>query len=245
MSEKTVLVSGGSRGLGLAIVEDCLVHGWRVVTFSRSGSPRMAELTAEYAERFLHLQADQADLDAANSIVHAARQRFGHVDALVNNAAVAIDGVLALTPADRIRQVIDINVTAVSLLTRACVREFLRIPRSVPKSVINVSSIVALTGFRGLSIYSATKSALLGLTRSLARELGPANVTVNAVLPGYLTTQMSSALEQDQRTQIIRRTPLGRIGDPRDVTPVLRFLLGDEGRFITGQCIVVDGGATC
>jgi 3-oxoacyl-[acyl-carrier protein] reductase len=94
-------------------------------------------------------------------------------------------------------------------------------------------------------VYSATKSALLGFTRSLARELGPANVTVNAVLPGYLSTEMSRTLDEEQRRQILRRTPLGRLAEPRDIVPVLRLLLGAEGRFITGQCIVVDGGATC
>jgi 3-oxoacyl-[acyl-carrier protein] reductase len=245
LNGETILVSGGSRGLGLAIVEDCLAHGWRVATFSRSGSKRMDDLTQEVPDRFLYVRADQADPDAAARVVQLVKDRFGRLDAVVNNAAVALDGVLALAPTDRIRHVIDVNLTAVSLLTRECVREFLRTPPSVPKAIINISSIVGLTGFRGLSVYSATKSALLGFTRSLARELGPANVTVNAVLPGYLSTEMSRTLDEEQRRQILRRTPLGRLAEPRDIVPVLRLLLGAEGRFITGQCIVVDGGATC
>jgi 3-oxoacyl-[acyl-carrier protein] reductase len=203
------------------------------------------DLLQEQPARFLHVRADQTDPDAARRVVELVKDRFGRLDAVVNNAAVAIDGVLALAPTDRIRHVIDVNLTAVSLLTRECVREFLRTPPAVPKSIVNISSIVGLAGFRGLSVYSATKSALLGFTRSLARELGPANVTVNAVLPGYLATEMSRTLDETQRRQILRRTPLGRLAEARDVVPVLRLLLGADGRFITGQCIVVDGGATC
>jgi 3-oxoacyl-[acyl-carrier protein] reductase len=245
MDERVVLVSGGSRGLGLAIVEDCLTHGWRVATFSRSGSPRMEELAGQEPERFLHLLADQSDPNTAHRAVQAVKQKFGRLDALVNNAAVASDGTLAVARADRIQEMIGINLTAVALLSRECIREFLRSPRSVPKAIVSISSIVGLSGFRGLSIYSATKSAVLGLTRSLARELGPANITVNAVLPGFLTTEMSRGLGDAQRNQIVRRTPLERLGESADVTPTVRFLLGHESRFITGQCIVVDGGATC
>jgi 3-oxoacyl-[acyl-carrier protein] reductase len=130
-------------------------------------------------------------------------------------------------------------------MSREVTREFLRMPKSRPKWILNISSIVGLTGFRGLSVYSSTKSAMLGLTRSLARELGPANIVVNAVLPGFLTTEMSSSLEVDQRNQIVRRTPLGRLGNVEDVVPVVRFLLSPDSRFITGQYIIVDGGATC
>jgi 3-oxoacyl-[acyl-carrier protein] reductase len=244
MSDRSVLVSGGSRGLGLAIVEDCLAGGWRVATFSRSPTPRMRELAEAEGERFFYMQADQSDAATPGAVVDRAVERFGRLDALVNNAAIAYDGMLALTPPERIDHLVRVNVTSVLLLSRECVRAFLRTPPSDPKSIVNVSSIVGITGFRGLSVYAATKSAVLGLTRSLARELGPANVTVNAVLPGFLATEMSHGLADAQRSQIVRRTPVGRLGEVEDVVPAIRFLLGPESRFITGQSIVVDGGAT-
>jgi len=111
--------------------------------------------------------------------------------------------------------------------------------------IINISSVVGLRGTAGASVYSATKAALDGLTRSLARELGPRGIRVNAVAPGYLETDMTDALTEEQRVRILRRTPLGRLGTVEDVTGVIRFLMSPEARFMTGQTIVVDGGLTC
>jgi len=245
VENRVVLISGGSKGLGLAIVEDCLRLGWCVATFSRSRTPRMDELTASAPERFLHFCGDLANPELPALAVQQTKAKFGRVDALINNAAVAFDGVLATTPPTTIQQLVQTNITSALLMSREVTREFLRMPKSRPKWILNISSIVGLTGFRGLSVYSSTKSAMLGLTRSLARELGPANIVVNAVLPGFLTTEMSSSLEVDQRNQIVRRTPLGRLGNVEDVVPVVRFLLSPDSRFITGQYIIVDGGATC
>jgi 3-oxoacyl-[acyl-carrier protein] reductase len=245
MRERVVLVSGGSKGLGLAIVEDCVRQGWAVATFSRSKSPRMEEMEAQRPECFLHFCGDLSDKEFPERALKLVKQKFGGLHALVNNAAVASDGMLATMPGSAIEELVQINLTGTLLLSRECIREFLRQPHAQPKWIVNISSIVALSGFRGLSVYSATKSATTGLTRSLARELGPANVTVNAVLPGFLLTEMSSGLEDRQREQIVRRTPLGRLGEVGDVIPLVRFLLGAEARFVTGQCFVVDGGATC
>ncbi len=245
MSERVVLVSGGSKGLGLGLVEDLLSRGWKVATLSRAETPRMAELAAAHPKTFLFLKADQTDRKTPELVVRAVKDRFGSMDCFINNAAIAADGTLATFGVGRIEQLVETNLTSALIFSRAVIREFLRAPRSQPKSLIMISSIVAVSGFRGLSVYASTKSALLGLTRSLARELGPVNVTVNAVLPGFLETEMSSGLGGAQREQIVRRTPLGRLGKVADVVPVVHFLMSEEGRFITGQCIVVDGGATC
>jgi len=245
MEKRVVLISGGSKGLGLAIVEDCLRQGWSVATFSRSRTSRMDELTASTPDRFLHFCGDLSDPELPSLAVQKTRSAFGGMDALINNAAVAFDGMLAVMPPTTIHQLVQTNITSALMMSREAAREFLRMPKGRAKWILNISSIVGLTGFRGLSVYSSTKSAMLGLTRSLARELGPANIAVNAVLPGFLTTEMSSTLEGDQRKQIVRRTPLGRLGDVEDVVPVVRFLLSPDSRFITGQYIIVDGGATC
>jgi 3-oxoacyl-[acyl-carrier protein] reductase len=204
----------------------------------------MDELWAEFPNRFLHFRGDLSDPEFAEDAVHQTRSAFGSPNVLINNAALAFDGVLATMPASSIQQLVQVNLTSTLLLSRACIREFLRMPATAPKWILNISSIVALSGFRGLSVYSSTKAALLGLTRSLARELGPSNTTVNAILPGFLITDMSSSMEGPQRNQIIRRTPLGRLGEVADVVPVVQFMLSPGSRFITGQCIVVDGGAT-
>jgi 3-oxoacyl-[acyl-carrier protein] reductase len=245
VDNRVVLISGGSRGLGLAIVEDCLRNDWCVVTFSRSKTPRMSHLEGDFPGRLLHFCGDLADPQFPATAVERAKAEFGGLDALINNAAMAFDGVLATIPPASIHELVQVNLTSTLLMSRAAVREFLRTPLSRPKWILNISSIVGLTGFRGLSVYGSTKAALLGLTRSLARELGPANIVVNAVLPGFLATDMSSSLESRKREQIVRRTPLGRLGEAADVVPVVRFLLSPESRFITGQYIVVDGGATC
>ena len=163
------------------------------------------------------------------------------MDALVNNAGIAHDGVLALTSDDSIAQMLDINLKAALVLARESVR-----PMLVQGSgnIINISSIIAQRGFTGLSAYAATKAGMIGMTRSLAREVGPRNIRVNAIAPGYLETEMSEGLSDTQRQQILRRTPLGRLGTGDDIAPVVAFLLSDASRYITGQVITVDGGAS-
>ncbi|ABF40376.1 short-chain dehydrogenase/reductase SDR [Candidatus Koribacter versatilis Ellin345] len=245
MERRAVIVSGGSKGLGLGIVRACLKEGYNVCTFSRSQTKEITALLKEYPDNLHYLVADQKDPGSAAAVVKAARQRFHHIHALVNNAAVGYDGLLAIMPPHRIEELIQINVTSSLLLTRECVREFLRLPRTEPKTIVSISSIVSLTGYRGLSAYAATKSAMIGMTKSLAREIAPANVTVNAVLPGFLETEMTGSLGEAQRASVLRRVPLGRMGTTEDVLPMVLFLMGEGARFITGQTFVVDGGSSC
>jgi 3-oxoacyl-[acyl-carrier protein] reductase len=242
MEPRVVLITGGSRGLGAGLVSSFLRVGDAVATCSRSPSDSTAAWEADPGpERFHYEALDLADAAAADEFVHGVLERFGRVDVLVNNAGVARDGVLALFGDDEIDQVIGLNLRATIHITRHVSRRMLR---QGAGRIINVSSVVGLSGYRGLSVYSATKAALDGFTRSMARELGARGITVNSVAPGYLRTEMSHGLDEDQLAQISRRTPAGRLGEPDDVAAAVRFLASPEAAFITGHVLVVDGGLT-
>jgi 3-oxoacyl-[acyl-carrier protein] reductase len=205
----------------------------------------MDDLSGRVPGRFHHFCGDLSDPEFPAVAVQQTKAAFGGLDTLINNAAMRIDGVLATMPPESIHELVQANLTSTLLMCREAIREFLRMPSRSPKWILNISSIAGETGFRGLSVYSSTKAGLLGMTRSLARELGPTNVVVNAVLPGFIVTDMSNSIEKRQQEEIVSRTPLGRLGKVEDVIPVVRFLLSPESRFITGQSIIVDGGVTC
>jgi len=190
-------------------------------------------------ERFLYGSIDLTDEGACATFVRATVDRFGSLDVLVNNAGQAHDGVLGLMPSDAIDATIDLNLRSTIHTTKAATRRML-----VQGSgrIINISSVVGLSGYRGLAVYSATKAALDGFTRALARELGPRGITVNSVAPGYMATEMSHGLSEAELGQIVRRTPAGRLGQPADVAAAVRFLTSAEASFITGHVLVIDGG---
>ncbi len=240
---RVVVVTGGSRGLGAGIVRSYLASGDRVATCARSSTPEVEAWVADAdtSGRFLFERADLADPDDARRFVDAVVERWGGIDVLVNNAGVARDGILGLFSDDDLDTVVDLNLKGTLYVTRQVSRRMLA-RRS--GSIVNISSIVGLSGYRGLAVYSATKAALDGLTRALARELGSRGITVNSVAPGYLRTEMSHGLDEGQLAQIVRRTPAGRLGDPEDIARVVQFLTAPGNDYLTGQVIVVDGGLT-
>ena len=236
------LVSGGSRGLGLAIVEGLLARGDRVATFSRSGSPALAALAAAHPDRLHTESLDGSDSAAVIGFVGRVVNRFGGLDHCIANAAVAHEGVLATMRDDEIDSMLAVNVKASIVLVRECVRQMLgHSPRAAP-TITLISSIVASRGSPGLCVYAATKAALEGFARSLARELGPRGIRVNAVAPGFLETDLSATLSAENRARIARRTALGRLGLPADIVGAVGFLTSPAAGFITGQVLTIDGG---
>lgn len=241
MAARHVLVSGGSRGLGRSLVAALLEDGWAVSTFSRAETEFTRGLAG--APRFLFARADAADPPSLVRFVAEAVARLGPPFGLVNCAGQAVEGVLPAMAPELIDRVLATNLAGALHLTRAVLRAMLVRPEG--GSIVNVSSIIGQRGYAGLAAYAATKGGLDAMTRALAREVGPRGIRVNSVAPGYLDTEMTHGLDEAQRRQIVRRTPLGRLGRPEDVVGTVRFLLSDASRFVTGQVITVDGGITC
>jgi len=235
------VISGGSRGLGFALVEALVARGDRVATFSRGGSAALDALVAARPEQLLAARVDAGDPAAVRGFVTAVVDRFGRIDHCVANAAVAHEGVLATTPDADIETLMAVNLTGSIVLVRECVRQLLVQGRG--GSVVLVSSVVAARGSPGLAVYAATKGGLEAFGRSLARELGPRGIRVNAVAPGFLETELSATLGEADRARIARRTALGRLGTPADVVGAVTFLTSPASAFITGQVLAVDGGA--
>lgn len=235
-----IIISGGSRGLGKAIVSALLGAGYRVSTFSRTSSEFIEKMRAN--DRFFFSTADLSDGKSVSAFLKSAEGSFGLPYALINCAAIAADGILATMPEERIRKLVDINVDGTLQFTRLVVRKMLRSQDG--GVILNISSISSLRGFRGLAAYAFTKGGLEAFTRALARELGERNIRVNCVAPGYYETEMSHGLSAEHREQILRRTPLGRLGLPEDVVGAVLFFLSDQASFITGQTLVIDGGST-
>ena len=243
-SEQTkplVVVTGAGRGLGLAICKQCLEQGYRVVAISRTLS---AELKGLQESNLDDLHFEPFDLIELNDIHHLCKTiiaNYGRPYGLINNAAVGFDGVLATMHNSEISSLLDINVQAPILLAKYLSRSMML---NRGGRIINVSSIIASTGFNGLSVYAASKAALEGFTRSLAREVGKANITVNCVAPGYMQTDMTESLQGDKLESVKRRSPLGKLATPDDAAAAVLYLLSQHAKSVTGTVLTVDAGST-
>jgi 3-oxoacyl-[acyl-carrier protein] reductase len=242
---RSVLVTGGSRGIGLGIVRQLSASGYRVIAVARNSSNDLQQLTASQegsTEVVVHFRPfDLSDIGSLSELVASIRHEFGPIFGLVNNAGSGTSGVLANMRDAQIEALVRLNVLSPLTLTRHVVRSMLA---KGSGRIVNISSVVATTGYSGLSVYSATKAALIGFTRSLAREVGATGITVNAVSPGFVDTDMTSLLDKDQRDKLVRRSALRRLPEVSDVATAVDFLLSDKARNMTGTVMTVDAGAT-
>jgi 3-oxoacyl-[acyl-carrier protein] reductase len=232
-SARNVIVTGGSRGLGLGIARVLRASGYRVITLARSPTEAMRD--------FHFLPFDLSDTAGIPALVSGIRKEFGPVYGLVNNAGLGTPGVLATMPDDEIERLVALNTIAPMVLTKYVVRSMMA---QGAGRIVNIASIVGLTGYAGLSAYSATKASLIGFTKSLAREVGKLGITVNAVAPGFIATEMTHSLDEGQRATIARRSALHRLAEVDDVANAVDYLLGDKARNVTGTVLTVDAGNT-
>src|SRR4051812_24826121 len=242
---RNVVVTGGSRGLGLGIAEALVSAGYRVIAVARNPGAGLAAameaLEPASRDNLRFRPFDLSEIAAIPDFVRGLRKEVGPIYGLVNNAGIGSSGVLATMNDAQIEEVVRLNTISPIVLTKYIVRSMMADGEG---RIVNISSIVSFTGFNGLAVYSATKASMVGFTRSLAREVGSLGITVNAVAPGFVETEMTDTVGGQDRERIIRRSALHRLIEARDVANAVEFLLSDKARNITGTTLTVDAGST-
>ena len=236
---RVALVTGGSRGIGLAISELLAEAGARVAVVARNGERATEAAASLPGSGHAGYACDVADGAAVSATVEAVESDLGGVDILVNNAGITRDNILLRMKDEEWNEVIDTNLRGAFFMTRAVYRGMMK---RRDGAIINVSSVVGLMGNPGQANYAASKAGLLGFTRSVARELASRGVRCNAIAPGYIRTDMTADLTEEQTQALLSGIPMQRLGDPADIAGVVRFLAGPSARYITGQVLSVDGG---
>jgi 3-oxoacyl-[acyl-carrier protein] reductase len=238
LSGRTALVTGSTRGIGRAIAEALAAAGARVAVVGRDQA-RAAEGAAVIGGGAMGFAADVGDPASIVALVEEVETAFGQIDILVNNAGLTRDNILFRLKDDDWDTVLDANLRGAFVAIRATARGMIK--RRWGR-IINIASIVGITGNKGQSNYAASKAGLIGLTKSVAKELGSRNVLVNAVAPGFIETDMTAAMTPEARAALSGQIPLERLGSPRDIAGVVAFLASEHASYITGQTLVVDGG---
>jgi 3-oxoacyl-[acyl-carrier protein] reductase len=241
---RNVLVTGASRGIGLAIARKLAAAGYNVIGVARRESDEFKNAVRELGdgEGGLHFEAfDLSEIDAIPAFVKMLREKFGAIYGLVNNAGIGTEGLLATMHNSEIEALVRLNVLSPVILTKYVVRHMMADGEG---RIVNMSSIIASTGYNGLSVYGATKAAATGFTRSLAREVGKLGITVNAIAPGFIATELTQSLSEEARARIAGRSALRRLPEASDVARMVEYLLGEGGRNITGSLLTIDAGNT-
>ncbi|MFT7300299.1 MAG: 3-oxoacyl-[acyl-carrier protein] reductase [Porticoccus sp.] len=241
MQDKVALVTGASRGIGAAIAASLGAQGATVIgtATSESGAEKISARFSEQGVKGKGMVLDVASQESIDALMDTVREEFGVPLILVNNAGITKDNILMRMKDDEWFDVIDTNLNSIYRLSKACLRGMTKARWG---RIINISSVVGAMGNAGQTNYCATKAGVGGFTRSLAREVGPRNITVNAVSPGFIDTDMTRDLPDANRDQILSQVPLGRLGEPEEIAAVVEFLAGNTGAYITGENIHVNGG---
>ncbi|MEW6163296.1 MAG: 3-oxoacyl-[acyl-carrier-protein] reductase [Nitrospirota bacterium] len=242
LKNKTVIISGATRGIGRAIAIELAREG-ASISFNFLKNNKDAE-DLEKEIKYLganvkSFQVDIRDYDAVKSWVDNAKELFGGIDIVVNNAGIIKDKALALMELNDWYEVINTNLDGTFNLTRAAIITFIKQRSGV---ILNITSVSGIVGMPGQTNYAASKGGIIGFTKSLAKEVASYNIRVNAVAPGFIETDMLKDLKEEYKNQIIKQIPVGRLGRPGEVAKVVKFLVSDESSYITGQTIVIDGG---
>ncbi|MBE1555099.1 3-oxoacyl-ACP reductase FabG [Sporosarcina limicola] len=232
---KIALVTGGSRGIGEAIVKDLASKGWTVYFTYKSNVERAKEIE-QYANNIFSYQVDVSDYDAAKLIVNKIISNSGKIDCLINNAGITMDKTIGFMNKKSWNSVIETNLYGTFNYCKFVSKEMISRKKG---TIINISSVSGLVGIPGQTNYSASKAGILGFTKALSKELGRYGIRVNAICPGFISTEMTENIESEE---LIKQISLGRIGETKDITGVINFLLDDASSYITGQEIIIDGG---
>jgi 3-oxoacyl-[acyl-carrier protein] reductase len=239
---KVAIITGAGRGIGRAIAERLASEGADVVIcdIDKEAAERTAEeIRSKYSVKAIAISADVANEGDVNSMVEETIKNFGRVDFLINNAGITRDSLLLRMSEEEWDKVIAVDLKSVFLCTRAVIRHMMRQRFG---RIVNISSVIGLRGNVGQANYASAKAGIIGFTKSAARELAGRNITVNAVAPGYIQTEMTERLPQEVKEEMLKQVPLGRPGQPEDVAGVVAFLCSEDASYITGEIIRVDGG---
>lgn len=242
LPDRVAIVTGASRGIGKAIALELANEGAKVVVnYNRNAASaeEIVKTLLEAGKEAVALQADVADASQVEKLVQSTVERFGRVDILINNAGVTRDKLVMRMSEEDWDTVLNTNLKGAFLCSRAVAPIFLRQRSGV---IVNISSVIGKVGGPGQANYSASKAGLIGLTKSLAKELGSRNIRVNAIAPGFIETEMTEVLKPEQREAALKQIPLARFGDSREVARVAVFLCSDDASYIHGEVITVDGG---
>lgn len=242
---RSVIVTGGSRGLGLGIARRLAASEYQVLAIARKQNDQLSEgmqhANATRPGSFHFVPFDLSDLAGIPDLIRSVRKEFGAIYGLVNNAGISFEGVLAMMPTSRIEELVRVNTISPMVLTKYVVRSMMS---DGGGRVVNIASIIASTGYSGLSVYGATKASIVGFTRSLAREVGRTGINVNSIAPGFIATDLTRSLDAEQRARIERRSALHRLAEVEDVADAVEFLLSSKAKNITGTVLTVDAGST-